>query len=83
VEREDVNRAAEFGLLQAAHAYDSSRGISFATFPYRVKGTIYDHLRSSWRAAEFNEAANELMRDYSESPPAARRRRRRMKKSRT
>ena len=69
-EREDVNRAAEFGLVQAAHAYDSSRGISFTTFAYyRVKGAIYDHLRSSWRAAKFEEAANEFMREYSESAP--------------
>jgi RNA polymerase sigma factor for flagellar operon FliA len=70
VEREDVNRAAEFGLAQAARAYDPSRGISFKTFAYyRVKGAIYDDLRTSWRAAKFDEAATEFMREYSESAP--------------
>jgi RNA polymerase sigma factor for flagellar operon FliA len=72
VEREDVNRAAEFGLAQAASAYDPLRGISFTTFAYyRIKGAIYDDLRSSWRAAKFDEAANEYMREYSESSPNA------------
>jgi RNA polymerase sigma factor FliA len=66
--RDDVERAAEFGLLQAARAYDASRGIAFTTFAYyRIKGAIYDDLRRSFRAAKFEEAANEYMRDYSES----------------
>jgi RNA polymerase sigma factor FliA len=68
VDRDVVNRAAEFGLVQAARAYDPSRGISFATFAhYRVKGAIYDDLRRSSRAAKFEEAANEYMQEYSES----------------
>jgi RNA polymerase sigma factor for flagellar operon FliA len=72
VDREDVKRAAEFGLVQAARAYDPSRGIAFTTFAYyRIKGAIYDDLRTSWRAAKFDEAANETMRDYSGSLPGA------------
>jgi RNA polymerase sigma factor for flagellar operon FliA len=72
VQREDVNRAAEFGLVQAARAYDPSRGVSFPTFAYyRVKGAIYDDLRTSWRAAKFDESANEYMREYSETFPTA------------
>ena len=69
--REDVERAAEFGLLEAARAYDASRGIAFTTFAYyRIKGAIYDDLRRSFRAAKFEEAVNEYMIDYSESAQA-------------
>jgi RNA polymerase sigma factor for flagellar operon FliA len=72
VQREDVRSSAEFGLVQAAQAYDPSRGISFTTFAYyRIKGAISDDLRSAWRATKFEEAANDYMREYSESSPKA------------
>jgi RNA polymerase sigma factor FliA len=68
IDREEVERASELGLLQAARAYDANRGIAFTTFAYyRIKGAIYDDLRRSFRAARFEEAANEYMTDYSES----------------
>lgn len=50
--RADLERAAEFGLVQAAHSYDPSRGASFATFAYyRIRGAIFDEIRKSWNAS--------------------------------
>jgi len=72
VDRADVERAAEFGLIQAANAYDSSRGISFTTFAYyRIRGAIYDDLRQAWRTSKFEEAVNAYMIDYSSAPVSA------------
>jgi RNA polymerase sigma factor for flagellar operon FliA len=73
VDRADLESAAVFGLLQAANAYDPSRGISFATFAYyRIRGAMYDDLRRACRASNFKEAANCYMLDYSSQPaPAA------------
>jgi RNA polymerase sigma factor for flagellar operon FliA len=66
VDRADVEGAAELGLVEAARAYDPSRGVSFATFAYyRVRGAIYDDLRLVSRASKFEEAANAYMADYS------------------
>jgi RNA polymerase sigma factor FliA len=66
IDRADVERAAELGLVQAANAYDPSRGISFATFAYyRVRGAIYDDLRQFTRMNKFGTAANAYMMDYS------------------
>ena len=46
VERREVEAAAELGLVQAANAYNSSRGIAFTTFAYyRIRGAVFDLLR--------------------------------------
>jgi RNA polymerase sigma factor for flagellar operon FliA len=72
VNRADVERAAEFGLTQAANSYDPSRTNSFATFAYyRVRGAIYDDLRRASRAITFEEAANAYMIDYSSCQASA------------
>jgi RNA polymerase sigma factor for flagellar operon FliA len=69
VDRRDIESAAELGLVQAARAYDSSRGIAFTTFAYyRIRGAIYDELRQIHRASKFEEAANEYMADYTSAP---------------
>jgi RNA polymerase sigma factor FliA len=71
VDRADVESAAKLGLVQAARAFDPTRGIPFTTFAYyRIRGAIYDDLRQSRRAVQvnqerkFEEAANEFMTDY-------------------
>ena len=52
ITRSDLERAAEFGLVQAAQSYDPSRSVSFATFAYyRVRGAIFDEVRKSWHAS--------------------------------
>jgi len=67
VPRCDLERAAEWGLVQAAHSYDASRGTSFATYSYyRIRGAVYDELvrsRRWWSKRE--EAANDYMTDYT------------------
>jgi RNA polymerase sigma factor for flagellar operon FliA len=69
VDRRDIESAVELGLVQAAKAYDLSRGISFTTFAYyRIRGAIYDELRGIHRASKFEEAANEYMADYTSAP---------------
>jgi len=69
VDRRDVEAAAEFGLVQAAGAYDASRGIAFTTFAYyRIRGAVFDLLRQTARTNRFEEAANEYMADYSGAP---------------
>jgi len=70
VERREVEAAAEFGLVQAANAYDSSRGIAFTTFAYyRIRGAVFDLLRQVARTDKFEMAGNEYMTDYSSAPP--------------
>lgn len=71
VDRADVESAAKLGLVQAARAFDPTRGIPFTTFAYyRIRGAVYDDLRQSRRAVQvdqqrkFEEAANEFMTDY-------------------
>src|SRR5215469_3777051 len=52
ITRADLERAAEFGLVQAAQSYDPSRSVSFTTFAYyRVRGAIFDEVRKSWHAS--------------------------------
>ena len=66
VDRQDVHAAAEYGLVQAANAYDASKGVAFTTFAYyRIRGAVFDLLRETVRATRFEEAANEYMIDYS------------------
>jgi RNA polymerase sigma factor FliA len=71
--REDVEAAAELGLVEAAQAFDSSRGVLFKTFAYyRIRGAIYDALRkmtwfskSLYDKYKFEMAANEYLGDYA------------------
>lgn len=66
VDRQDVRAAAEYGLVQAANAYDASKGVAFTTFAYyRVRGAVFDLLRETVKTTRFEEAANEYMIDYS------------------
>ncbi len=66
VDRQDVRAAAEYGLVQAANAYDASKGVAFTTFAYyRIRGAVFDLLRETIKATRFEEAANEYMMDYS------------------
>lgn len=46
VDRENLEAAGILGLVEAAHRYDSRRGIKFSTFAYRrIRGAILDELR--------------------------------------
>jgi RNA polymerase sigma factor FliA len=66
IERQDVWAAAEYGLVQAANAYDASKGVAFTTFAYyRIRGAVFDLLRQTIKDTRFEEAANEYMADYS------------------
>ncbi|MBV8070014.1 MAG: sigma-70 family RNA polymerase sigma factor [Acidobacteriaceae bacterium] len=66
VDRQDVRAAAEYGLVQAANAYDPSKGVAFTTFAYyRIRGAVFDLLRETLKANRFEAAANEYMTDYS------------------
>lgn len=52
ITRTDLKGAAEFGLVQAAHSYDPSKRVSFATFAYyRIRGAIFDEVRGAWQAS--------------------------------
>ena len=58
ITRADLERAAEFGLVQAAQNYDPSKSVSFATFAYyRVRGAIFDDVRRSWNASHVKYTA--------------------------
>lgn len=71
--REDLEAAAELGLVEAAQAFDSSFGVLFKTFAYyRIRGAIYDALRkmtwfskSLYDKYKFEMAANEYLGDYA------------------
>ncbi|MBV9155124.1 MAG: sigma-70 family RNA polymerase sigma factor [Acidobacteriaceae bacterium] len=66
IERQEVRAAAEYGLVQAANAYNPSRGVAFTTFAYyRIRGAVFDLLRQTVKDSRFEEAANEYMVDYS------------------
>lgn len=79
VDKEDLQGAAELGLVEAAQAYDARRGVLFKTFAfYRIQGAVYDavrkmswYSRTAYQELKFGIAANEYMKDYSEAPPAA------------
>jgi RNA polymerase sigma factor for flagellar operon FliA len=69
VQREDLMSAGLLGLVQAAKAFDASRGVSFAGYAAtRIRGAIVDELRSlDWasrsvrrRARQVDEARNTL-----------------------
>jgi RNA polymerase sigma factor FliA len=50
VEREDVLRYAELGLVEAATSFNPALGVQFKTFAYyRIRGAIYDGLRALGR----------------------------------
>ncbi len=66
IDRQEVRAAAEYGLVQAANAYDASKGVAFSTFAYyRIRGAVFDLLRQTVKVSRFEEAANEYMVDYS------------------
>lgn len=66
IDRQDVQAAAEYGLVQAANAYDPSKGVAFTTFAYyRIRGAVFDLLRETVKLSRFEEAANEYLLDYS------------------
>jgi RNA polymerase sigma factor for flagellar operon FliA len=72
ITRADLERAAEFGLVQAAQSYDRSRSVSFATFAYyRVRGAIFDEVRKSWRASHVKVALDTMaMAEFTEAQTA-------------
>jgi RNA polymerase sigma factor FliA len=79
LERKDIQGWAELGLVEAANAFDATRGVQFKTFAYyRIKGAIYDGLRkmgwypkAQYQQMRFEMAANEYMRDASGETPGA------------
>ena len=79
LERRDIQCWAELGLVEAANAFDRTRGVQFKTFAYyRIKGAIYDGLRklgwypkAQYLRLRFEMAANEYLRDVSDDPPPA------------
>lgn len=79
LERKDIQGWAELGLVEAANAFDQTRGVQFKTFAYyRIRGAIYDGLRkmgwypkSQYQQMRFEMAANEYMKDASGEPPVA------------
>ncbi|MFN0167313.1 MAG: sigma-70 family RNA polymerase sigma factor [Bryobacteraceae bacterium] len=79
IEKDDLIGAAELGLVEAASAFDPSRGVLFKTFAYyRIRGAVYDALRKmGWFSKtlydqyKFEMAANEYMKDYASAPPPA------------
>ena len=76
IERGDIIGAAELGLVQAAQAFDPTRGVLFKTFAfYRIRGAVYDGLRkmawfskAQYQQYRFERAANEYLADYSTTP---------------
>jgi RNA polymerase sigma factor for flagellar operon FliA len=79
LDRRELEGAADLGLVEAAQAFDPSRGVLFKTFAYyRIRGAVYDALRkmgwfskSLYQQYKFEMAANEYLKDHSESTPAA------------
>ncbi len=77
IDKRELESAAELGLVEAASAFDSTRGVQFKTFAYyRIRGAVYDSLRKlGWftkaprRESQFAEAANEYLKDYSSATP--------------
>src|SRR5215831_7701936 len=73
IEKNDIFGAAELGLVEAARAFDPSRGVLFKTFAfYRIRGAVYDCLRkmawfskAQYQQYRFERAANEYLSDYS------------------
>jgi len=74
LDKDDIQGAAELGLVEAANGFDPTRGVLFKTFAfYRIRGAIYDSLRKmGWFATDhirtrFEGGANEYMKDYSDT----------------
>jgi RNA polymerase sigma factor for flagellar operon FliA len=73
IDRNELQASAELGLVEAAHAFDASRGVQFKTFAYyRIRGAVYDGLRkmgwfskSHYQEMKFQAAANEYMLDHT------------------
>lgn len=72
VDKDEARSAAELGLVEAANAFDPSRGVLFKTFAYyRIRGAIYDSLRKmGWLSKQypklrFETGMNEYLADYS------------------
>jgi RNA polymerase sigma factor for flagellar operon FliA len=72
-EREELEGAADLGLVEAAGAFDPSRGVQFKTFAYyRIRGAVYDCIRrvtwlskSDYDKLRFEAAANDYLGDYT------------------
>lgn len=64
VSYDDLVAYGQLGLMQAAHAFDPEKGVSFQTFAYhRIRGAIYDGLsKMNWndRAIELRVRAEQL-----------------------
>jgi len=64
VSYDDLVAYGQLGLMQAAHAFDSEKGVSFQTFAYhRIRGAIYDGLsKMNWndRSIELRVRAEQL-----------------------
>src|SRR5262245_23405372 len=73
VEKEDLLRYAELGLVEAASTFDPAVGVQFKTFAYyRIRGAVYDGLRALggmprelYRHLKFERAASAYLGDYS------------------
>jgi RNA polymerase sigma factor FliA len=71
----DLIGYGRIGLIEAVERFDRTRGVSFKTFAYyRIKGAIYDGLRqigwfsrSEFARIRFEQSANDLMTNYSDS----------------
>jgi RNA polymerase sigma factor for flagellar operon FliA len=71
-EREELEGAADLGLVEAANAFDPSRGVQFKTFAYyRIRGAVYDCIRkvtwlskSDYDKLRFEAAANDYLGDH-------------------
>jgi RNA polymerase sigma factor FliA len=76
VEKEDMLRYAELGLVEAATTFNPSAGVHFKTFAYyRIRGAVYDGLRELggmprefYRQLKFERAASAYLEDYSAQP---------------
>jgi len=77
-ERAELEAAADLGLVEAAQAFDSSRGVQFKTFSYyRIRGAVYDSIRratcvskTEYDKVRAEAAANEYMTDYADGKQA-------------
>lgn len=69
ITRADLERAAEFGLVQAAQSYDPARSVSFTTFAYyRVRGAIFDEVRKSWHVSHLKIGPDQATVQESAAP---------------